>query len=224
MNDADFALRLRQAGTSAISDALDKLGIDGQVIGIKPVVRTMKFAGRAFTVRMLPVGLTGGGVGDYIDEVKPGEVVVIDNDGLLDATVWGDILTFVSSERAIAGTVIDGVCRDSDRCVELDYPVFSRSTSMRTGKDRVTADAYNVPVQIAGIRVAPGDWLAGDADGVVVVPAARADAVLAIAEEIEAVEDRIRVAVANGSRLDEARAQTGYHQLQSRQAVTPETA
>jgi regulator of RNase E activity RraA len=221
MNEADVAARLQEAGTSAISDALDRLGIAGQVIGIKPVVRTMKFAGRAFTIRMLPVGLTNGVVGDYIDEVAPGQVVVIDNDGLLDATVWGDILTWVASERGIAGTVIDGVCRDSDRCVELGYPVFSRSSSMRTGKDRVTADAYNVPVQIAGVRVAPGDWLAGDADGVVVIPAEQIESVLQIAEQIEETEAKIRAAVAQGLRLDEARAQLGYHQLQTRTADAP---
>lgn len=218
MKDEDFAARLRQAGTSAISDALDRLGIDGQALGIKPVARTMRFAGRAFTIRMMPVGLTKGVVGDYIDDVKPGHVVVLDNDGREDATVWGDILTWVASQKGVAATVIDGVCRDSDRCVELGYPVFVRGTTMRTGKDRVTADAYNVPIQIAGIRVSPGDWLAGDADGVVVVPASDAEAVLELAERIEETEEQIRAAVSRGLRLDQARAQLGYHQLQSREA------
>jgi 4-hydroxy-4-methyl-2-oxoglutarate aldolase len=217
MNDQELSVRLAKAGNTALSDALDRLGIDGQAIGIVPVVRSMRFAGRAYTVRMLPVGLTGGSVGDYIDEVAPGQVVVIANDGRMDATVWGDILTWVASERGIAGTVIDGVCRDSDRCVELGYPVFARASTMRTGKDRVTADAYNVPVHVAGVRVAPGDWLAGDADGVVSIPADQAEEVLRIAEEIEAVEDRIRAAVKSGKRLDEARLELGYHVLQSRE-------
>ena len=217
MNEADLATRLAAAGTSALSDALDKLGIDGQILGVMPVVRTMRFAGRAFTIRMLPVGETGGSVGDYIDEVAPGQVVVIANDGRLDATVWGDILTAVASARGIAATVIDGVCRDSDRCVELAYPVFARGATMRTGKDRVTADAYNVPVRLNTVRIAPGDWLAGDADGVVAIPADRAAEVLAIAEEIERVEALIRTAVASGKRLDEARRDLGYHALQTRQ-------
>ena len=215
MTDDDLATRLKAAGTTALSDALDRLGIDGQMLGIMPVVRTMRFAGRAFTIRMLPVGQTGGSVGDYIDDVARGQVVVIANDGRLDATVWGDILTSVASARGIAATVIDGVCRDSDRCVELAYPVFACGNTMRTGKDRVTADAYNVPVRMGMTRVAPGDWLAGDADGVVAIPAAMAEEVLALAEEIEAVEDRIRTAVAGGARLDEARASLGYHRLQT---------
>jgi 4-hydroxy-4-methyl-2-oxoglutarate aldolase len=217
VTDDNLAARLTAAGTSALSDALDKLGIDGQILGVMPVVRTMRFAGRAFTIRMLPVGETGGSVGDYIDEVAPGQVVVIANDGRLDATVWGDILTAVASAKGIAATVIDGVCRDSDRCVELAYPVFARGNTMRTGKDRVTADAYNVPVRLGTVRVAPGDWLAGDADGVVAIPADRAEEVLAIAEEIERVETLIRTAVQGGKRLDEARRELGYHALQTRQ-------
>lgn len=215
MDSEDISQRLLRAGTTTLSDALDRLGIDGQVLGIAPVARTMRFAGRAYTVQMLPVGLTGGSVGDYIDEVQPGEVVVIDNDGRLDATVWGDILTWVASRRGIAATVIDGVCRDSDRCVELNYPVFARGCTMRTGKDRVTAHAYNVPVQVAGVRVCPGDWLAGDADGVVCIPSANVSDLLLIAEEIEEKEALIRVKIDEGVRLDEARRQLGYHTLQS---------
>lgn len=216
MSDQEWAERLKKAGVTALSDALDRLGIAGQAVGIMPVARTMRFAGPAFTIRMLPVGLTGGAVGDYIDDVAPGSVVVIDNDGRPDQTVWGDILTFVAHAKGIAGTVIDGVCRDSDRCVELGYPVFARGNTMRTGKDRVTADAYNVPVQIAGVRVAPGDWLVGDADGVLSIPADRVAEVLDAAEEIEAAEDRIRAAVSGGMRLAEARRAVGYHTLQTR--------
>lgn len=218
MSDPQWAERLKKAGVTALSDALDRLGITGQAVGIMPVARTMRFAGPAFTIRMLPVGLTGGVVGDYIDDVTPGSVVVIDNDGRPDQTVWGDILTFVAHTKGIAGTVIDGVCRDSDHCVELGYPVFARGNTMRTGKDRVTADAYNVPVQVAGVRVAPGDWLVGDADGVLSIPADKVDQVLEIAEQIEAAEDRIRAAVAAGMRLDEARRAVNYHSLQTRVA------
>jgi len=205
------------AGTTALSDALDRLGIDGQALAIMPVDRSMKFAGPAFTIRMLPVGTTQGSVGDYIDDVEPGQVVVIDNDGRMDATVWGDILTWVASERGIAATVIDGVCRDSDRCVELQYPVFARGNTMRTGKDRVTADAYNVPVQISEVRVEPGDWLAGDADGVVSIPADKVEDVLRLAEEIEEAERIIRTKVKDGMRLDQARKELGYHSLQTKQ-------
>jgi regulator of RNase E activity RraA len=211
-----LAERLKAIGVTTLSDALDRLGIDGQCVGVMPFDRGMAFAGPAYTIRMVPVGLSGGSVGDYIDEVKPGQVVVIDNNGRLEATVWGDILTLVAHGKDVAGTVIDGVCRDIGRSIELRYPIFARANTMRTGKDRVTADAFNVPVQIVGVRVEPGDWLVGDADGVVVLPRDRVNNVLAAAADIAAAEDRIREAVLQGSRLDEARKAARYHALQTR--------
>jgi regulator of RNase E activity RraA len=87
---------------------------------------------------------------------------------------------------------------------------------MRTGKDRVSAEGYNEAVQIAGVRVEPGDWLRGDADGVVVVPASHLLEVIEVAEEIAGVEDLIRSRTASGEPLREVRADVGYHRLQSR--------
>ena len=164
----EIAERLLSFGVSTISDALDSLEIEGQAIGILPFAHNVSFAGTAFTVRMAPVGLTGGSVGDYIDDVPPGHVVVIDNNGRMDSTVWGDILTLTAHQNKISATVIDGVARDISESLILSYPIFARGHTMRTGKDRVTAQAYNEPVQIAGIRVEAGDWIVGDADGVVV--------------------------------------------------------
>ena len=144
---------------------MDKLGISGTCLGIKPLDYGFRMIGRAFTVKYGPVGTERGTVGDYIDDVKPGEIVVLDNGGRRDCTVWGDILTSVSHQRGIGGTLIDGVCRDTNRSRELAYPIFSVDRFMRTGKDRVQVDGVNVPVSIANIRVRPGDVVVGDADG-----------------------------------------------------------
>ncbi|WP_409190286.1 RraA family protein [Bradyrhizobium sp. RDM4] len=214
----DTAEKLKAFGVTTLSDALDRLGIEGQCLGIMPFARSMRLAGPAFTIRMLPIGQSGGSVGDYIDDVQPGQIVVIDNDGRMDATVWGDILTLVADHRGIGGTVIDGVCRDIDRSIELDYPIYARANTMRTGKDRVTADAYNVAVQIAGVRIAPGDWLVGDGDGVICIPADRLHEVVKVAGEIAAAEENIREAVLRGERLDETRRKLRYHALQTREA------
>jgi regulator of RNase E activity RraA len=202
--------------TTTISDALDRLGVAGQVFGITPLDRTFRLAGRAFTVRTIPVAGSGASVGDYIDDVPPGAIVVLDNSGRLDATVWGDILTTMSHRRGLGGTVIHGVCRDATRSLELGYPIFSRGVYMRTGKDRVRADGYNVPVSLGEVRVEPDDLLVGDADGVLVVPRGREAEVLDIANEITQAEDRIRQEIEQGSRLDEARKRHRYFQLQSR--------
>jgi 4-hydroxy-4-methyl-2-oxoglutarate aldolase len=124
----------------------------------------------------------------------------------------------VAHRRGVAGTVIDGACRDTYLARELGYAVFSRSYSMRTGKDRVQVEAVNAVVTIGDARVAPGDLLRGDADGVVVLPREHENAILDAAEEIDAIEQQIRQAVNEGKTLAEARRQLGYHRLQTRKA------
>ena len=208
--------RAARLDTTSISDALDRVGIAGQCLDIKPLDPRFRLAGRAFTILYGPAGKPSGTVGDYIDDVEPGSVVVLDNGGRSNATVWGDILTWVAHRRGVAGTVIDGACRDTALCRELGYPVYSRSYSMRTGKDRVQVEGVNTVVTIGDARVAPGDLLRGDADGVLVIPRAHEDAVLDAAEEIDAIEQQIRAAVNEGKTLAQARAQLGYHQLQTR--------
>ena len=215
MNDTNI-VRASKLDTTSLSDALDRLGIPGQCLNIKPLDHRFRLTGRAFTILYGPAGQPAGTVGDYIDDVPAGSVVVLDNGGRENATVWGDILTWVAHRRGIAGTVIDGACRDTYLCRDLNYPVYSRSYSMRTGKDRVQVEATNVVVNIGDARVAPGDLLRGDADGVLVIPREHEDAVLAAAEEIDAVEQQIRALIDQGKTLAEARRQLGYHQLQSR--------
>src|SRR5215475_5402908 len=207
--------RASKLDTTALSDALDRLGIPGQCLGIKPLDSTFRLAGRAYTLLYGPASVPPGTVGDFIDDVPEGTVIVIDNGGRENATVWGDILTMVAHHRKIAGTVIDGACRDTFLSREIMYPIFSRSYSMRTGKDRVQVEAMNGPVNIGDARVLAGDILRGDADGVIAIPQAHEDAVLAIAEEIDATEEKIRQAVLEGMRLMDARKRYGYHQLQS---------
>ena len=214
----DNVSRASTLDTASISDALDKLGINGQCYRIKPRSGAFRMAGRAYTLLYGPAANPPGTVGDFIDDVPPGSVIVLDNGGRDNATVWGDILTEVAHRRGIAGTVIDGVCRDVALCTSIGYPVFSKDHWMRTGKDRVQVEAVNVPVNIGDVRVQPGDILRGDADGVVVIPQQHEEAVLATAETIEHAENKIRAAVRGGMRLDEARKQHRYHELQTRKA------
>ncbi len=207
---------LRALPTATISDALDRLGIVGQCLGLAPLDPRFRLCGRAFTLRYRPTGLVErGNVGDYIDDVDPGDIVVLDNAGRLDCTVWGDILTAVSHRRGIGGTVIHGVCRDVSRALEVGYPIFSRGRYMRTGKDRVEVESMNAPISLGEIQVRPGDILVGDADGILVVPRVRETEVLSIAAEIEEAEQAIERETAKGVRLDDARKTFRYHQLQT---------
>ena len=214
MSDRNVS-RAAKIDTATLSDALDKLGIAGQCLGIKPLVPTFHLCGRAFTLAYAPTG-PGGTVGDFIDDVPRGAVIAIDNGGRPDATVWGDILTLCAHRIGISGTIIDGACRDTHLALELGYPIYSRSYSMRTGKDRVQLEATGTIINVGDARIGPGDLLRGDSDGVVTIPAAREEEVLEVAEGIEAAEASIRNAIKSGVRLDEARRQQGYHKLQSR--------
>lgn len=202
--------------TASVSDAMDKLGLPAGCLGITPVVQGVRFAGRAFTVKYRLCGaVERGTVGDFLDDVPPGQVVVIDNGGRTDCTVWGDIMTTLAHHKGVAGTVIDGVCRDVPKIRELGYPIFTRAVYMMTGKDRVEIEALNVPVNVAQRQVRPGDIVLGDDSGVVVVPATRAEEVLAIARQIEHTEQDILRRIAAGKSLREARAELQYHALQT---------
>jgi regulator of RNase E activity RraA len=205
----------RKLAAASISDALDRLQIPGQAQGISALKLGYHIVGRAFTVRYLPVGAAKGSVGDYVDDVPPGDVIVLDNGGRMDCTVWGDILTTVAARRKIGGTVIHGVCRDVAGSLAVDYPLFSRGKFMRTGKDRVQVDGINVPASLGDVQVRPNDIVVGTDDGILVVPQEKASTVLKIAQSIAEAEGKIVTAVKAGSRLDEARQKHNYHHLQS---------
>lgn len=212
----DVVKGFKDLDTTSISDALDRLGIKGGCQGILPQVPGTKAVGRAFTVRYRPCGVDKGTVGDFLDDVKAGQVVVLDNGGRTYCTVWGDIMTVYAKKRDISGTVIDGVCRDLPRILQLRYPIFTRGRLMVTGKDRVEVDGINIPVTISDIQVRPNDIIVCDDTGVVVVPSERADEILKVAIEIEEAEQKILQLLENGMTLREARQQMGYHKLQSR--------
>jgi regulator of RNase E activity RraA len=108
------------------------------------------------------------------------------------------------------------VCRDVSSSLAHDYALFSRGRFMRTGKDRVRMAGVGEPLTISGVQIRPRALVCGDADGVVVVPAAEAERVIEAAERIEQIEAEIVAAVRAGSTLRAARTELGYHDLQRR--------
>lgn len=214
LNDANV-LRAAKLDCAALSDALDRHAIAGQCHKIRPCDPGFRMAGRAFTVLYEAVQGNPGTVGEFIDDVPPGSVIVIDNQGKDDVGTWGNILTEAAHRLGMAGTVIDGNNRDVALCRSLGYPIYSRNTWMRTGKGRIQMKALQVPVQIGQVTVNPGDIVVGDPDGVVVVPREHEAAILDAAEQITANEDKLRDAIRGGMRLDEARQIFHYHDLQS---------
>lgn len=209
---------LTKLNTAVVSDTCDRLGLITQASEIVRVSGSGTIAGRAFTVQYVPVGTEGGTVGDYIDDVEPGSVIVLSNHGRTDVTVWGGILSEVAEHRGIVATCIDGICRDVQRARDIDYSLYARTHWMRTGKDRVRAEAMQVAVALGGCLVRPDDVIVGDADGIIVLPRERAEEVAKLATEIEATESAIaEEALTKNIRLSDARKAHGYHNLQTRQ-------
>lgn len=213
----DIIERLKNLDTASVSDAMDSLGLEGGLLGIIPIVGGKKICGKAFTVHYVPCSPgSKGTVGDFLDDVEPGQVVVIDNAGRNYCTVWGDIMAYTAKYKGVEGTVIDGVCRDIPLIRSIDYPMFSKGAYMVTGKERVEVDSVNIPVSISGVNVRPDDIILGDDSGVIRIPAEHAIQVATKAEEIELTEKKIIDEVKKGSSLREAREKLKYHFLQSR--------
>ncbi|HZK62383.1 MAG TPA: RraA family protein, partial [Anaerovoracaceae bacterium] len=135
MTNQSLIDEFRKLDTPSVSDALDRLGIKGGLEGIKSVIPGTVLCGQAFTVHYVPCGVIKGTVGDFLDDVKPGQVVVIDNGGRTYCTVWGDLMAVTATQSGVAGTIIDGVCRDVPTIKRLKYPIFTKGVFMVTGKD-----------------------------------------------------------------------------------------
>ena len=205
----------RDLSTAEISDALDYFKLPGSALGIGLQAGVPRIFGQAFTVAFVPVDTaTPGTVGDYLDDIPEGAVAVLDNSGRVDCTVWGGIMSKIANQRGIAGTVINGVCRDTAEAQEVSYPLYARGRFMRTGKDRVQVSTVGQVVSLGDVRVKPGDYIVADADGVVVIPEARAAEVFERALRTRDVEGKILEAALAGTSLGEARRQFGYHTLQ----------
>jgi regulator of RNase E activity RraA len=125
--------------------------------------------------------------------------------------VWGDILSEVARRATVAGTVIDGCCRDLGEIRALRYPLWSRGSYMKSGKNRVRLAAVQEPVEVAGVRVHPGDVVCADDSGVLVVPAGLAGPVAERVARVVAMEELVRADIARGVPLREARRRHGYN-------------
>lgn len=216
MTDKEIVERFAKLDTTSVSDAMDSIGKPCGLLGLKPINYGVNVCGRAFTVHYTPCGEIKGTVGDFLDDVAPGDVVVIDNYGREYCTVWGDLMTLVAARNKIAGTIIDGVCRDVPVIRKTGYPIFSKGHYMVTGKDRVFVDYINKPISISGVQVKPGDLIIADDTGVICVAWELTQKVLEIAENIAKKEAGIEMAIEKGETLKDARTQVGYHNLQTR--------
>ncbi|WP_405027699.1 RraA family protein [Lentibacillus songyuanensis] len=159
--------------TTCISDALN--GLYNFDSSIKPLKENYQVVGRAFTVKM-PVG-DNLMVLKAIRNAQPGDVLVIDAKGDTYRAIAGDFILGMAQTLGIKGVIADGVIRDISGAKKLNYPVFCKGTTV-AASGKAGAGEVNVPISCGGVMIQPGDIIAGDADGVVVVPRSMENEVL----------------------------------------------
>jgi len=158
---------LETLSTALLSDAMsDPIAMDPR---IRPCWRGASLAGPAFTVRTPPGEHPS--VRRALEEAQVGQVIVVDGGGSLTRALWGGNMSRRALERGIAGLVVDGAVRDLDEIEELRFPVFALA-AVPTPPRREQEGELGVAITCGGRAVAPGDFVYGDADGVVVVPQA----------------------------------------------------
>ncbi|MBL7480694.1 isocitrate/isopropylmalate family dehydrogenase [Legionella bononiensis] len=207
--------KLKKYSTSEISDALDACGIEGALLNIKPLTPGLKLVGPAYTVQYKPnksKSSTFKNAANYIDQVPPNSVIVIDNHGQNDCTVWGDILTQVALQNHIAGTVVHGAVRDVKKIRNVTYPLFCTDVFMRSGKNRVHKAGEQCSLTINKVLINPGDIIVADDNGVIVIPIHWLTEVIDKVQNIKSTEDKIKSAVQSGSTLKKARTRFHYDQ------------
>lgn len=163
---------------------------------IRPIDRSMRLCGPA-----LPVFCPEGDnlvIHAAIEAARPGDVLVIDNEASGEFGPFGDVLALACRLRGVAGLVIDGCVRDAAELRRMEFPVFSRGLCIR-GTGKAGGGWYGAPITLGGVTIAPGDVVAGDEDGVVVVPAAEAASLVAKAQAREAAETELRRALEAGA-------------------------
>ena len=176
---------LMKLSTANISDGSHRAG---SITGLFPIYQNIKLAGKAVTVRTCP-GDWAKPVG-AIDIAKEGDVIVIDAGGTGPA-VWGELATQSALQKKISGVVINGAMRDVAEIRKLNFPVFTKTVMPNAGEPKGFGE-INVPLHISGIQINPGDWIAGDDDGLMVIPLAESDVWVNHGMDCLEKENRIR--------------------------------
>ncbi|HYH21376.1 MAG TPA: hypothetical protein VD995_22430 [Azospirillum sp.] len=194
--------RLLKLDTCVVSDALDRLGIAGVATGLTRLSTDRAVAGRVLTVRLEEAAgrtaerhlCTGA-----VDAAEAGDVVVVEHHARSDCAGWGGILSCAAAAKGLSGVIVDGMCRDVDESRLFGFPVFARGAVPRTARGRIIETAFNVPVTVEGVTVAPGDWVLADGSGVAFLPQARAEEIVGVAEGLAAREEAMLRAVRAGT-------------------------
>lgn len=189
-NAPDALGRLPELDACAVSDALDSLGLKGVAAGIVPLWPAGRVCGTVRTVALRAVVADEPPSGTHlgataIDTAAAGDVIVVANQARVDSAAWGGLLSAAAARKGVAGVIVDGACRDVDEAAGVGFAVFARGATPISARGRSVEEATDVPVEIGGVKVAPGDLVVADASGVVFVARDSANEVLQAAERID---------------------------------------
>jgi regulator of RNase E activity RraA len=195
--------------SGVISDVLDALGDMNHALApkIRPLDDGLVLFGRARTALYMPVYHVEPGSNPYeleialIDSLTADDVAVMACPREERIGPWGELLTTAARARDAAGCVTDGLVRDVRLIREMRFPVFSGGIGPLDSKGRGVVMAIDVPVECGGIPVRPGDWVFGDVDGVVIIPARIAKRTVELSLEKMLAENTVRDELAAGEKL-----------------------
>ncbi len=208
--DNDVIARYRLLSPCTISDALASLGVGRSALdGIIPAALDAKVVGPAFTVTCEQASTSTRDRIDYMEDIIPGSVVVVTNDGRVDCSVWGGQRTVAARYRGAVGSVVDGAYRDIPEHIAMDYPVFAKARTIVASQGYSNPVAMQETIEIGGVSVSPGDLIVGDASGVVVIPAEHIEQALVLSEAITAKESWIIEQVEAGADYFQAKRDAG---------------
>lgn len=194
----ELSERYKKVYTPALADILDERGLTHQILPaeIQAIAPGMRVAGPAQTLKGAPVTIHKD---EYLEvairvlaQSQAGTIAVFDTSSDRRAAHWGELTATATRLRGFAGAVIDGGVRDVDRIIEMGFPVFARFRTPADIRGRWRYVDAGIPIQIGEVLVEPGDFVVGDANGVVVVPGKLTLEVLEEAEKVVEVEDQIR--------------------------------
>lgn len=187
--------RFRGAQTSHLVDAMEGRGaLDWRIKPLDPA--RAEFAGPALTAFAYPADVVA--VMGALAEAQPGDVIVVANDGYMGTAVVGDLVIGMMRNKGVAGFVTEGLARDRAGIVATGLPVFCAGI-VPTSPAANGPGMVGAPINCGGIHVRPGDIVVGDADGVVIVPLDRAEAVLESLAAVRAAEAKAVAAVEAGA-------------------------
>ncbi len=191
--DADIIRHLGEFPVAIIGDGLGRRAI--MDAGIKPLDASLTMVGTAVTVEVHPADNLM--IHAALRIAREGDVLVINAHGDLGHGIWGELTTRMAIRKKLAGIVIDGAVRDSRELSTCGLPIFVRGVNP-TGGSKDGPGQINMPTSCGGVAVLPGDVVVGDADGVIVVPAAQANAAIGLAEARIAAETKRMKAIKDG--------------------------